>query len=88
MNSARFCGKAPSNGSTHRLDTYPLRVKPKAKGESPRVACAHDKLVPTAKLAPNPHNPNQHPPAQLALYAKIIRHQGWRKPITVTLPVG
>lgn len=54
----------------------------------PLVNCAHGKLVPTGKLKPNPGNPNKHPPEQLALYAKILIHQGWRKPIVVSKQTG
>ncbi len=45
---------------------------------------AHDALVPTADLKPNPGNPNQHAPEQLKLYAKIILHQGWRRSVVVS----
>ncbi|XWE61981.1 site-specific DNA-methyltransferase [Sporomusa sphaeroides] len=37
---------------------------------------------------PNPRNPNQHPPKQIELLAKIIKNQGWRAPITVSTRSG
>jgi ParB-like chromosome segregation protein Spo0J len=36
------------------------------------------------ELVANPRNPNKHSDKQVALLAKIIRHQGWRSPITVS----
>src|SRR5947207_5431877 len=54
----------------------------------PSINCAHDKLVETDKLKPNPENPNKHDAAQLALYAKILLHQGWRKALTVSNQSG
>ena len=44
------------------------------------VHCAHDKLVDVVNLIPNPRNPNKHGDKQVAMLAKIIRHQGWRAP--------
>lgn len=52
------------------------------------VECAHDALVPLEKLIPNPRNPNRHSPKQIDLLAKIIQHQGWRAPITVSKRSG
>ncbi len=48
------------------------------------VDCAHDALVETEKLIPNPRNPNKHPQKQLDLLAKIIKNQGFRNPIVVS----
>ena len=48
------------------------------------VHCAHRELVDVTTLVPNPKNPNRHPDKQIALLAKVIRHQGWRAPITVS----
>jgi len=39
-------------------------------------------------LVPNPRNPNKHGDKQVALLAKIIRHQGWRAPIVVSNQSG
>lgn len=50
--------------------------------------CAFDEQVPIEKLVPNPRNPNQHPQSQVALLAKVIRHQGWRAPIVVSTRSG
>lgn len=52
------------------------------------VHCAHDQIVPTSELRPNPRNPNTHPESQIALLAKIIAEQGWRAPITVSSRSG
>jgi ParB-like chromosome segregation protein Spo0J len=54
----------------------------------PPVNCAFDELVPLEKLVSNPRNPNQHPPAQVALLAKVIAHQGWRSPVVVSTRSG
>ena len=48
------------------------------------VHCAHDELVDVVNLIPNPRNPNKHGDKQVAMLAKIIRHQGWRAPIVVS----
>jgi DNA modification methylase len=48
------------------------------------VHCSHAKLVDVTELVANPRNPNKHSDKQVALLAKIIRHQGWRSPITVS----
>ena len=48
------------------------------------VHCAFGELVDIAALVPNPRNPNKHPDTQIALLAKIIRHQGWRSPVVVS----
>jgi len=48
------------------------------------VHCAFTELVSPSSLIPHPRNPNRHPEAQITLLAKIIAHQGWRSPITVS----
>lgn len=53
-----------------------------------KIHCAHDKLVDVTELVPNPRNPNKHGDAQIALLAKIIRHQGWRAPVVVSKRSG
>ncbi len=66
-----------------------MKRAPKAqKNGEPAVRCAYTKLAPTASLKPQPTNPNRHPPAQLALYAKVLLHQGWRKSVTVSNQTG
>ena len=52
------------------------------------VHCAYDEMVDITKLVPNPRNPNQHSDRQIELLAKIIEHQGWRAPITVSKRSG
>lgn len=53
-----------------------------------KVHCAYDEMVDIIKLTPNPRNPNQHSDRQIELLAKIIEHQGWRVPITVSKRSG
>ena len=48
------------------------------------VHCAHDEIADVETLVPNPRNPNRHSPEQIRLLSKIIKHQGWRAPITVS----
>lgn len=52
------------------------------------VYCSHDELVDVVKLIGNPRNPNTHDDKQIELLARIIREQGWRKPITVSTRSG
>lgn len=49
-----------------------------------KIHCAHTEVVDPATLMPNPRNPNQHPKKQIELLAKLIQHQGWRAPVTVS----
>lgn len=51
----------------------------------PQIHCAYTKLISTKTLKPHPRNPNRHPESQIALLSKIIRSQGWRSPIVVSL---
>jgi hypothetical protein len=48
------------------------------------VHCSFTELADVTALVANPRNPNKHPDRQIAMLAKIIRHQGWRAPITVS----
>lgn len=61
---------------------------PKAYADGVPVYCAHDEIVDVAALIPNPKNPNTHPDEQIRLLGSIIRHQGWRAPITVSTRSG
>lgn len=45
-------------------------------------------MVDVTDLIPNPRNPNKHGDKQIAMLAKIIRHQGWRAPIVVSKRSG
>lgn len=62
------------------------KAEPKQKGTAAGVPvyCAHDKIVDTVKMVPNPANPNKHPDDQIKMLAKIIKSSGWRQPITVS----
>lgn len=68
--------------------TYQTTAEPKAMADGIPVFCAHDAIVPTETLIPNPRNPNKHPPEQIRALAKIIRASGWRQPITVSTRSG
>lgn len=52
------------------------------------VYCAHDAIVATEEMKPNPKNPNTHPDEQLKRLGAIIRGAGWRNPITVSKRSG
>ncbi len=52
------------------------------------VKCAHTKLVPIESIVGHPRNPNKHSQAQIKLLAKIMKHQGWRHPITISKRSG
>jgi len=56
--------------------------------ERVKIHCAYDELVSVIALVPHPRNPNQHPEKQIELLSKIIEHQGWRAPITVSTRSG
>ncbi|XHR27626.1 MAG: site-specific DNA-methyltransferase [Chthoniobacteraceae bacterium] len=63
-------------------------TKAKALACGIEVWCAHERLVPTVELKPNPRNPNKHPDSQLELLAKNIKYFGWRHCITVSKRSG
>ena len=65
-------------------ETEQRATAPKAIASTIPVWCSHSKLEDIVNLVPNPRNPNKHPDNQIALLAKIIRHQGWRNPIVVS----
>ena len=52
------------------------------------VHCSYARLSDVTSLIPNPRNPNKHSDKQVALLAKVIRHQGWRAPITISKRSG
>lgn len=52
------------------------------------VRCAHTEMVDIDLLVPHPLNPNKHPERQITFLAKIMGHQGWRHPVTVSLRSG
>ena len=77
-----------------RKDT-PDKSKPATAGPGAKeqassidVHCAFTRLADIAELIPNPRNPNKHGDRQIALLAKIIRHQGWRSPVVVSKRSG
>lgn len=59
-------------------------TKKKAMTGDIPVHCSHDEIVDIVKLVGNPRNPNTHTEEQIELLARIIKGQGWRKPITVS----
>jgi len=52
------------------------------------VKCTFTELVDIDLLVPNPQNANKHPENQITLLAKIMKHQGWRRPIVVSKRSG
>jgi hypothetical protein len=76
--------KAPSESPK------PARARPSLNGghRGPAVRCACSALVEVGKLNANPRNPNRHPDRQLDLYAKVIKHQGWRRAVVVSNQSG
>jgi len=53
-----------------------------------QVHCAHTQITDVDLLVPHPRNPNKHTEEQIKLLAKIMKHQGWRHPITVSTRSG
>lgn len=49
-----------------------------------QINCSYTETVNIEELKPNPRNPNQHPESQIQLLAKILKRQGWRRPITIS----
>jgi hypothetical protein len=49
-----------------------------------KVECVFERMVPIDELRPHPRNPNRHPPEQIRVLAKIIKHQGWRGCVVVS----
>ncbi len=52
------------------------------------VNCSFDEMRDLVTLQPNPLNYNIHSDKQIDLLAKILKHQGWRKSITVSKRSG
>ena len=57
-------------------------------GEKIKIHCSHTELRDPTSLVGHPRNYNTHPAEQIRLLAKIIQHQGWRNPITVSKRSG
>ena len=57
-------------------------------GEKIKIHCSHTDLRDPTSLVEHPRNYNTHPAEQIRLLAKIIKHQGWRNPITVSKRSG
>jgi len=53
-----------------------------------KILCAHTSIKDIDTLIENPRNPNKHPDKQITLLAKIMKHQGWRNPVTVSKRSG
>ena len=53
-----------------------------------KVECSYDEMVPIKDLKPNPKNENEHTREQIERLAKILKYQGWRKPIIVSHQSG
>ena len=52
------------------------------------IRCAFKEMVDVVNLVSHPRNPNKHGDQQIALLAKVIRHQGWRAPVVVSKRSG
>jgi glycosidase len=52
------------------------------------IRCAHDKIVPISSLNLHPKNRNKHPVEQIKRLAEILKYQGWRYPVKVSLRSG
>ena len=57
-------------------------------GEKIKIYCSHTELRDPTSLVEHPRNYNTHPAEQIRLLAKIVQHQGWRNPITVSKRSG
>jgi hypothetical protein len=53
-----------------------------------QILCSHDEMVDIEKVIPHPRNPNKHPEGQIMLLAKIIKAQGFRRPIVMSKRSG
>jgi DNA modification methylase len=53
-----------------------------------KIMCAHTSISDVDLLVPHPLNPNKHGEKQIEMLAKIMNHQGWRHPITVSKRSG
>ena len=49
-----------------------------------KIMCSYGKLVDPYELIENPKNPNRHPEKQIEILAKLIKSQGFRRPIVVS----
>jgi len=63
------------------------KPKPNTASTIP-IHCSYARLADVTSLVANPRNPNKHSDKQVALLAKVIRHQGWRAPITISKRSG
>lgn len=52
------------------------------------VRCAYRELLNPKSLKPHPANPNEHGQDQIDLFVEILKYQGWRRPITVSIRSG
>jgi len=53
-----------------------------------KIHCSYDEMKDLELLVPHPRNANKHPEKQIKYLAKIMAHQGWRNPITVSKRSG
>lgn len=80
-------GKKKEKNNEVNID-YRTSAEPKAMAGNVPVFCAHDELLPLAKIIPNPKNPNTHSKEQIKLLSEIIKATGWRAPITISTRSG
>ncbi|MBQ8926094.1 MAG: DNA methylase, partial [Clostridia bacterium] len=61
------------NKAPEPLPEYQTTATPKAYAGGIPVFCAHDAIVKTSEMRPNPKNPNEHPDDQIRLLGEVIR---------------
>lgn len=66
----------------------PSKAPQNPQDGGPSAFCSFTKWEETAKVSPNPRNPNRHPESQIRMLAKVIQNQGWRSPIVVSARSG
>ena len=63
-------------------------VAPVIKIGAIEIKCRYTELVEVSKIKPHPDNPNHHPAEQLTVLEKLIRAQGFRRPLVVSRRSG
>jgi hypothetical protein len=64
-------------------------MKNKNNGKpAPATRCAFEKMVDPKRLRLNPANPNDHPPAQLEAYGRVVEATGFRRAAIVSKRSG
>jgi hypothetical protein len=56
--------------------------------KSMKIHCLYDKLVPVSELKPHPKNRNRHGDDQIKRLSEILKYQGFRYPVKVSMRSG